>query len=169
MVHLSSILVAFSHLLNSKGPISFAAASRDWGANCKGGAYHGKLNGALVASCTSHLLSLVCPNLSLCRRNHLTSLIDERSQLPLKRHIFSSDVAVQTDSVIVSASPPPEEDIYPRNKDGPTDDDVISKLTAADLASILKWSKEISRDINLSLALQKLTEIATGNFTIPHR
>ena len=94
--------------------------------------------------------------------NHLTSLVDERTQLPLKRHIFSQDVAVQTDSVIVSTSPPPEEDIYPRSKESPTDDDVISKLTAADLASILKWSKEISRDINLSLALQRLTEIATG-------
>lgn len=63
---------------------------------------------------------------------------------------------------MVSTSPPPEEDVYPRSKDSPSDDDVISKLTAADLASILKWSKEISRDINLSLALQRLTEIATG-------
>ena len=47
-------------------------------------------------------------------------------------------------------------------KTSPTDEDVINKLTAADLASILKWSREISRDINLSLALQRLTEIVTG-------
>lgn len=42
----------------------------------------------------------------------------------------------------------------------------MSSLTAADLASILKWSKEISSDINLPLALQRLTEIATGRQTI---
>ena len=86
--------------------------------------------------------------------------------MPLKRHIFSSDVAVQTDSIMVSTSPPPEEDVFPRNKENPSEEDVMSKLTAADLASILKWSKEISRDINLSLALQRLTEIATGIFSL---
>jgi hypothetical protein len=43
-----------------------------------------------------------------------------------------------------------------------TEDDIATKLTSADLASILRWSKEISRDINLSLALQSLTEIVTG-------
>lgn len=43
-----------------------------------------------------------------------------------------------------------------------SEDDEISNLTAADLGAILKWSKEISSDINLSMALQRLTEIATG-------
>ncbi|PSS37163.1 hypothetical protein PHLCEN_2v1036 [Hermanssonia centrifuga] len=95
---------------------------------------------------------------------HLSSLIDDRSPLPLKRHIFSSDVAVQTDSVLISATPPPDEDIYPQSKSSSTtEEDVINKLTAGDLASILRWSKDISRDINLSLALQRLTEIATEN------
>lgn len=64
-------------------------------------------------------------------------------------------------------------------------DDQESTLSAADLASILKWSKDISSDINLSsglslnpsvvarltgglgIALQRLTEIAAGNsFTL---
>lgn len=91
-------------------------------------------------------------------------MVAERTSLPLKRHIFSSDVAIQTDSVMVSSSPPiVDDDIFVQNvKAVPTDEDVINKLTSADLASILRWSKEISRDINLSLALQTLTEIATG-------
>ena len=58
-------------------------------------------------------------------------------------------------------------------------DDQESTLSASDLAAILKWSKDISSDINLSsggrvhiicavmahilTALQRLTEIATGN------
>jgi len=42
-----------------------------------------------------------------------------------------------------------------------TQDDQESTLSASDLASILKWSKDISSDINLSSALQRLTEIAT--------
>jgi len=45
-------------------------------------------------------------------------------------------------------------------------DDQESTLSAADLASILKWSKDISSDINLSSALQRLTEIATGVFAL---
>ena len=45
-----------------------------------------------------------------------------------------------------------------------SEEEQISTLTAVDLASILKWSKEISGDINLSMALQRLTEIATGEY-----
>lgn len=97
-------------------------------------------------------------------RNYLSSLVAERTSLPLKRHIFSTDVAVQTDSVMVSTSSAPvEDDLYLENRRSTaTEEDVINKLTSADLASILRWSKEISRDIHLSLALQSLTEIATG-------
>ncbi|KAH9927462.1 histidine kinase [Epithele typhae] len=92
--------------------------------------------------------------------NHLSSLLETRSQpAPLKRQIFTSDVAVQTDSVIVTqqsfTSP------LDRTSLDATEEEQISTLTAADLASILKWSKEISGDINLSMALQRLTEIAT--------
>jgi hypothetical protein len=62
---------------------------------------------------------------------------------------------------------------------GGGDEQEVSALTASDLASILKWSKNISSDINLSSgimpspflasaksdstpALRRLTEIATG-------
>ena len=81
--------------------------------------------------------------------------------MPLKRHIFSADVAVQTDSVVIAAQPPLQGPFERTSLDA-SEEEQISTLTAADLASILKWSKEISGDINLSMALQRLTEIATG-------
>ena len=102
---------------------------------------------------------------SLYFSTYLSSLLETRAHPPpLRRHIFSADVAVQTDSVIAPASPPAgDDDLFVQSaRPAQTDEDVINKLTSADLASILRWSKEISRDINLSLALQTLTEIATG-------
>lgn len=107
------------------------------------------------------------------RSNFMATQLDHRSQPSLKRHIFSADVGVQTDTVRISTSPPPitDEDLFQQStKTSPTDEDMINQLTAADLASILKWSMEISRDINLSVALQRLTEIVTGkrnNYSIP--
>ncbi|KAI0367509.1 histidine kinase [Pilatotrama ljubarskyi] len=93
--------------------------------------------------------------------NYLSSLLETRSQpVPLKRHIFSADVAVQTDSVVIAAQPALQGS-YERTSLEATEEEQISTLTAADLASILKWSKEISGDINLSMALQRLTEIST--------
>ncbi|KAI0078477.1 histidine kinase [Panus rudis PR-1116 ss-1] len=91
--------------------------------------------------------------------NNLSAHLDNRSQLSLKRHMFSADVAVQTDSVILSPTTHGV-DLYDQAR-SVSDEDSIANLTAADLASILKWSKEISSDINLSLALRRLTEIAT--------
>ncbi|KAI0809255.1 histidine kinase [Irpex lacteus] len=98
--------------------------------------------------------------------DHLSSLVAERTSLPFKRHIFSQDVAVQTDAVHVSSNSTgtSEEDSYMQgNPSASTDEDLVTQLTSSDLASILRWSKEISRDINLSLALQTLTEIVTEN------
>ncbi|OCH84424.1 histidine kinase [Obba rivulosa] len=94
--------------------------------------------------------------------NYLTSLLDARAQIPLKRHIFTSDVAIQTDSMVMATSPQAQSP-YQRTKTELSDEDEMATLTAADLASILKWSKEISSDINLPMALQRLTEIATEN------
>ncbi|KAF8665081.1 hypothetical protein AX16_000549 [Volvariella volvacea WC 439] len=88
--------------------------------------------------------------------NYLTSVIGVRPQYPLKRPIFSSDVAVQTENVVVGVSTEASE----FGLTGNTGDEE-SSLSATDLASILKWSKDISSDINLSSALQRLTEIAT--------
>jgi len=68
-----------------------------------------------------------------------------RTQNPLKKPIFSSDVAVQTEAMAISF----DSASYVNDK---TDvhDDQESTLSATDLASILKWSKDISSDINLS-------------------
>ncbi|KAJ3894889.1 hypothetical protein GG344DRAFT_62575 [Lentinula edodes] len=88
--------------------------------------------------------------------NHLNSVVGIRSQYPLKRPIFTSDVAVQTDSGLASLSSQmlshPKMDVS---------DDHQTTLRASHLAAILQWSKDISSDINLSSALQRLTEIAT--------
>ncbi|OSX67898.1 hypothetical protein POSPLADRAFT_1043081 [Postia placenta MAD-698-R-SB12] len=93
--------------------------------------------------------------------NYLSSRLDTRAHFALKRHIFSADVAVQTDGVVMTSSSPRSPGVYERKAEQ-TEEDEISSLTAPDLASILKWSKEISSDINLPMALQRLTEIATG-------
>ena len=113
-------------------------------------------------SCVSFCLSVPCDcSLTTSCSTYLSSLLETRSQpLPLKRHIFSADVAVQTDSVVI-ASQPALQGPYERTSLDASEEEQISTLTAADLASILKWSKEISGDINLSMALQRLTEIAT--------
>ncbi|KDR85277.1 hypothetical protein GALMADRAFT_218372 [Galerina marginata CBS 339.88] len=78
--------------------------------------------------------------------NHLTTVSGARSQYPLKRPIFSSDVAIQTETVSLNF------DTFPYNLSGKANrqDDQESALSAADLASILKWSQDISSDINLS-------------------
>ncbi|PCH33241.1 hypothetical protein WOLCODRAFT_21861 [Wolfiporia cocos MD-104 SS10] len=93
--------------------------------------------------------------------NYLSTLLDNRAQFAIKRHIFSSDVAVQTDSAVMTSSP--EGPGSYERKTEQSEEDEISTLTASDLASILKWSKDISSDINLPMALQRLTEIATEN------
>ncbi|THU88468.1 hypothetical protein K435DRAFT_830560 [Dendrothele bispora CBS 962.96] len=107
--------------------------------------------------------------------NHLNSIIGTRSQYPLKRHIFTSDVAVQTESVMMPSNQ--ELSLYDNTKID-TGDEQETTLRASHLAAILKWSKDISSDINLSSgtklsfqlsaqvtndcpALQRLTEIAT--------
>lgn len=80
-------------------------------------------------------------------RNHLTSAVGLLSHYPLKRPIFSSDVGVQTETTVQGRGP--SADVYEPNKMA-TQDDQESTLSASDLASILKWSKDISSDINLS-------------------
>lgn len=87
-----------------------------------------------------------------------------------------TNAAVQTETVAIVGSS--EAQIYGARL-GVNEGGQESMLTASDLASILQWSKDISSDINLSsgkekdgsgnrpcsfqpLALQRLTEIATG-------
>jgi hypothetical protein len=63
--------------------------------------------------------------------------------------MFSSNVAVQTDSALMGFNPVSPSPSEPSNVDSAKDQEV-STLSAADLAAILKWSKEISSDINLA-------------------
>ncbi|KAK0233760.1 dual-domain HisK/Mak2 protein kinase [Armillaria fumosa] len=91
--------------------------------------------------------------------NYLNTVVGSRPQYPLKRPIFMTDVAVQTESATVDDPNFP----YGQTKTAMSDEQE-STLSASDLASILKWSKDISSDINLSSALQRLTEIATGMY-----
>lgn len=126
--------------------------------------------------CLSCLKSRLTTTIFLTR-HHLTFMSGARSRYPLKRPVFSSDVSVQTETVSISFHSPTR---IESNKVGQLDDQE-SALTAADLAAILKWSKDISSDINLSAgnrflfmkryfllglksptALKRLTEIATG-------
>ncbi|KAJ7102419.1 dual-domain HisK/Mak2 protein kinase [Mycena belliarum] len=83
--------------------------------------------------------------------NHLNSLLGSQSQSPPTRQVFLCDVAVQTDSMI---------GLMGSNATGIAERQ-HSKLSADDLWAILKSSQDISSDINLSSALQRLTEIST--------
>ncbi|EIN13359.1 histidine kinase [Punctularia strigosozonata HHB-11173 SS5] len=74
-----------------------------------------------------------------------------------KRSVFTREVSVQTESAYIPASPQTIEG----SKGDAGEDDGIGSLSAQDLASILKWSKDISSDINLPSALQRMTEIVS--------
>jgi hypothetical protein len=96
-------------------------------------------------------------------------------------------VGVQTETVIIA--PAMQLPVYEqlRNTDAITDDSEMSPLSLSvpDLSSILKWSKEISSDINLAAgrcfghsnehvftnfaALQRFTEISAGGSPFPLR
>ncbi|KAF9498170.1 dual-domain HisK/Mak2 protein kinase [Pleurotus eryngii] len=91
--------------------------------------------------------------------NYLNSVVGARSQYPLKRPIFSSEVAVQTESIAAGIINQPL--VIYGNPKPDYGDEQEPTLSEADLSSILKWSQDISRDIQLSSALQRLTEIAT--------
>ncbi|KAJ7693555.1 dual-domain HisK/Mak2 protein kinase [Mycena rosella] len=89
--------------------------------------------------------------------DNLNSSLGSQSQGPPTRAIFFCDVGVQTDSMAlglgsIHALGTSSADITERQQ---------SKLSAEDLWAILKSSQDISSDINLSSALQRLTEIST--------
>jgi hypothetical protein len=75
----------------------------------------------------------------------------------LKRAIFSSDVAVQTEAVVLNPTAPATSNVCHRVE---SNDGQESALSADDLASILKWSKDISSDINLSSGKFAIFDIA---------
>jgi len=81
-------------------------------------------------------------------RKYLTSIADLKTPTPTKGPSFSCDVAVQTEVVPVTYGQPLH--MQTHTDDIQDDDSEESSLSASDLASILKWSKDISSDINLS-------------------
>ena len=117
-------------------------------ANYSGVVFLDNPSGVLEGSCKSCHFHRFKPLMSL-NRNHLTSVVGTSARYPLKRAIFTSDVAVQTDTFIGGFSSQPSQ-IYGPTKVDMTEEQEMATLSAANLVSILKWSKVISSDINLS-------------------
>ncbi|KAG5220648.1 Ser-Thr histidine kinase [Salix suchowensis] len=93
-------------------------------------------------------IAIAFQSLSLAERNYLNSVVGARSQYPLKRPIFSSEVAVQTESIAAGIINQPL--VIYGNPKPDYGDEQEPTLSEADLSSILKWSQDISRDIQLS-------------------
>src|SRR6201986_5395482 len=95
---------------------------------------------------------LLCFSFLISPSNHLSAVLGPRSQKPLRRHTSTSDVGVQTEIIVVTPAmqPPAYEELG--STDTEADDSEMSplSLSVTDLSSILKWSKEISSDINLA-------------------
>lgn len=112
-------------------------------------------------------------------RRSMTAMADPQVQRPLKRSMLHVDAAVQT-GVYNDKSP-----VYysqPLSPDSQIPDEVeMTSLALSDLILIIKRSKEIADCLSLSsgnfcviwwftthtwVALQRLTEIATGSFRL---
>ncbi|KAA1468392.1 histidine kinase [Dentipellis sp. KUC8613] len=92
----------------------------------------------------------------------LSPALGAHPQESLKRHIFTNNVGVQTDGVMMGVTVPSQPlDFFDEEKMDTSEETDMTSLPASDLASVLKWSKEIASDIHLFSALQRLTEIAT--------
>lgn len=76
----------------------------------------------------------------------MTSVVGAKPQQSLKKSLFTADVAIQTEAPVGDVAGFPQVETSKVDPHG----DQESSLSAADLASILKWSKDISSDINLS-------------------
>lgn len=83
-------------------------------------------------------------SLNILFSKYLSSVAGRRPPSSPKRPLFTSDIAIQTESTSDLES---HGQSYPVKIDSAEDQE--STLRASDLASILKWSKEISRDTNL--------------------
>jgi hypothetical protein len=121
---------------------------RVWEANCSDERSANNLNGVLMALRAYELAQLL-PALHDPSRNYLTSVINAGFRHPLKRPIFSVDVAVQTGNYSGGSGSQPRS-TYRDARNDLSEAPEVATLSASDLASILKWSKDISSDINLS-------------------
>lgn len=88
---------------------------------------------------------------------YLSSIAGASAEKTRKTSIFSSDVGVQTENVIMNLRQSALTDELP-GEDYRGEE--TSRLTSSDLSAILRWSSDIASDINLSSALRRLTEIA---------
>jgi hypothetical protein len=75
--------------------------------------------------------------------------VDTRSRYTLKRPIFALDVAVQTENTTETFKSETQP-VRRHTQMNFNEEQEIAPLSASNLASILKWSKDISSDINLS-------------------
>ncbi|KAJ7630475.1 hypothetical protein FB45DRAFT_915621 [Roridomyces roridus] len=88
--------------------------------------------------------------------NHLNAVMGSQSQGPPTRAIFFCDAAVQTDNIGINSIQP-----YGSSSAGIAERPQ-TKLSADELWTILKSSQDISSDIDMTSALQRLTEISTN-------
>ncbi|KAG6891107.1 hypothetical protein C0995_014197 [Termitomyces sp. Mi166 len=88
---------------------------------------------------------------------HLNSSPNTRSQRSLRCPVLFNEVGTQTSIDIQTSVLSSQVNQVPK-ADAKDHEDT---LNADDYAAILRWSKDISSDINLSSALQRLTEIVT--------
>ncbi|KAI5123720.1 hypothetical protein M0805_000314 [Coniferiporia weirii] len=91
--------------------------------------------------------------------DYLKSVIGAREE-PRKESIFSSDVGVQTENTIMDITIQPTLIDDPGNTEG--HGGTLTQLASSDLLAILKWSSDISSDMNLFSASRRLTEIAAS-------
>ncbi|CAK5265033.1 unnamed protein product, partial [Mycena citricolor] len=92
--------------------------------------------------------------------NYLNGVLGSDSQGAPPRAMLFCDAAVQTDSMALGVGVTSGHSYFSTNADV-TEHAEHSKLTAQELWTILKSSQDISSVMNLSSALQRLTEIAT--------
>ena len=76
------------------------------------------------------------------------SAICSKPTEPLKRHIFTSDVGIQTETS-VSGTRVDAGSSYEDAEPARSEEDEVRTLSAPQLAAVLRWSKEISKHIQL--------------------
>ena len=90
------------------------------------------------------------------------SVVGPTAPYTLKRNIFTCDVAVQTEHSALKVEPLDQMTSNFPKFDGA--DEPEYRLSAAELSSILKWSKIISIDINLSSGTHFILERYVTHF-----
>ncbi|KZV95615.1 STKc type histidine kinase [Exidia glandulosa HHB12029] len=95
--------------------------------------------------------------------NFMSSTLRADLHAPLKKNIFSVEIGVQTEVEEEEEAALHRSTIVPTYPTFEQTTDSVAELDADDLRAILKWSQIISSDVNLSVCLQRLTEIAADS------